>query len=414
MPVNKGGTAGLTSRPFRGEGFLIYRREKEFMKLRQTILLPGPTAVPSRILRAMGAPAINHRGPEFKEMINEVTAGLKQVLQTENDVLILTASGTGGMEAAVTNFLSPGDKALVVSIGSFGDRFVKIARAYGVQVELLAYPWGEAARAEDVAAKLAADTGQEIKAILVQHNETSTGVLNDIEAISRARGSHPALLIVDVISALVAADLQVDAWDIDVAISGSQKAFMIPPGLAMLSVSPRAWEVAARCTNVRYYFDLQAAKDYLQKGQTPFTPAVSVLFGLREGLRMLFEEGLANAVARHAVYRDLVRAAVGALGLEPLAAEGVASPAVTAIKVPAGLTPKDITGRLREEFGVVVAGGQGQLSDSIFRIGHLGYVQPTDLFAALAALEIVLNECGIAVPLGQGVAAAQAAWQRRG
>lgn len=384
------------------------------MELRQTILLPGPTAVPSRILRAMSAPAINHRGPEFKALINEVTVGLKEVLQTENDVLILTASGTGGMEAAVANFLSPGDKALVVSIGSFGDRFVKICQTYGVQVDLLAYPWGEAARPEDVAAKLAADTGQEIKAILVQQNETSTGVLNDIEAISRARGSHPALLIVDAISGLVAADLPTDAWNLDVVISGSQKAFMIPPGLTMLSVSARAWEAADKCINVRYYFDLKAAREYLEKGQTPFTPAVSVLFGLREGLKMLAQEGLPNAVARHATYRDMVRAAVQALGLEPLAKDDVASPAVTAIKVPAGLTPKDITGRLREKFGVVVAGGQGKLSDSIFRIGHLGYVQPTDIFAALAALEIVLNECGIAVPLGQGVAAAQAVWQRRG
>ncbi|MGB9887886.1 MAG: pyridoxal-phosphate-dependent aminotransferase family protein [Moorellales bacterium] len=374
---------------------------------RQILLLPGPTPVPSRVLRAMSAPAIDHRGPEFKEMITEITEGLKTVYRTQNDVLILTASGTGGMEAAVTNFLSPGDKALVVSIGSFGDRFVKICKAFDVEVEVLAYEWGTAARAEDVAERLARDPNGEIKAVLVQHNETSTGVLNDIEAISRARGNHPALLIVDAISGLVAAELQTDAWNLDVVISGSQKAFMIPPGLSMISVSPRAWEVNARCRNRRYYFDLQSAKEFLAKGQTPFTPAVSVMFGLREALRLLLAEGLEKAHARHRLYRDMIRAGVKALGLELLAADDVASPAVTAIKVPAGMAPKDIRAPLRERFGVVSAGGQGKLSDAIFRFGHLGYVDPNDIISALAALELVLAEKGLAVSRGSAVAAAE-------
>ncbi|TDA70677.1 MAG: alanine--glyoxylate aminotransferase family protein [Clostridia bacterium] len=377
------------------------------MEKRQIILIPGPTAVPSRVLRAMGAPAINHRGPEFRELIVEVTAGLKQVYQTANDVLILTASGTGGMEAAVANFLSPGDKALVVSIGSFGDRFVKICRAFGVEAEILAYEWGQAANPQDVADRLAADTAHKIKAVLVQQNETSTGVLNDIQAIAAARGDHPALLIVDAISGLVAAELLTDAWGLDVVISGSQKAFMIPPGLAMVSVSPRAWEAAEKCTNSRYYFDLKEAKKFLEKGETPFTPAVSVLFGLRESLRMLADEGLAAAQERHALYRDMVRSGVRALDLELLADDAAASPAVTAVKVPAGLTPKDITGPLRERFGIVIAGGQGKLSDKIFRIGHLGYVQPTDILATFAALEMILAERGLPVQSGQAVAAAE-------
>ncbi|MBC7336521.1 MAG: alanine--glyoxylate aminotransferase family protein, partial [Clostridia bacterium] len=252
-------------------------------------------------------------------------------------------------------------------------------RAYDVEPEVLTYEWGTAARAEDVAERLRRDTAGEIKAILVQHNETSTGVLNDLEAISRARGDHPALLIVDAISGLVAADLKTDAWGLDVVITGSQKAFMIPPGLAMLSVSQRAWEAAARCKNRRYYFDLQAAKEFFAKGQTPFTPAVSVFFGLREALKMLRAEGLAAAFARHRLYRDMIRAGVKALGLELLAPDEIASPAVTAVKTPAGLTPRDIRTPLREKYGVVTAGGQGKLSDSIFRFGHLGYVDPTDL-----------------------------------
>lgn len=382
----------------------ILSRKGHSMEKRQIILIPGPTAVPSRVLRAMGAPAVNHRGPEFRELIAEVTEGLKLVYQTANDLLILTASGTGGMEAAVANFLSPGDKALVLSIGSFGDRFVKICKAFRVQAEVLSYEWGQAANPQDVADRLAADTAQEIKAVLVQQNETSTGVLNDIQAIAAARGEHPALLIVDAISGMVAADLPTDAWGLDVVISGSQKAFMIPPGLAMISVSPRAWEATQKCTNNRYYFDLKEAQKFLGKGETPFTPAVSVFFGLREALRMLAEEGLAAARERHALYRDLVRTGVRALGLELLAADAVASPAVTAIKVPPSLGPKEITVPLRERFGIVVAGGQGKLADKIFRIAHLGYVQPTDILAAFAALEILMAERGLPVTRGQAVA----------
>jgi aspartate aminotransferase-like enzyme len=215
-------------------------------------------------------------------------------------------------------------------------------------------------------------------------------------------------LIVDAISGLVAADLKTDAWGLDVVISGSQKAFMIPPGLTMISVSPRAWEVNAKCKNRRYYFDLRSAKEFLAKGQTPFTPAVSVLFGLRESLKQILSEGLEKAFARHRLYRDMVRAGARALGLELLAKDEVASPAVTAIRVPPGLTPRDIRAPLRERFGVVTAGGQGKLSDHIFRFGHLGYVEVTDLLSALAALEVVLEEKGLPVSRGSGVAAAEA------
>jgi len=373
---------------------------------KQILLLPGPTPVPSRVALAMAQPAINHRGPEFKVMFEEVTAGLKDVFQTRSDVIILTASGTGGMEAAVANLISPGEKVLVVSIGAFGERFVKICQAFDIEVELLAFPYGQAADPRAVAERLQADREQRIKAILVQHNETSTGVLNDIQAISRARGNHPALLIVDSISGLVAADLPMDDWNIDVVIAGSQKAFMLPPGLTMLAINDRAWQAAERCKNRSFYLNIKAAREFAGKGSTPYTPAVSIFYGLKESLRLLQEETLPSSFARHALMRDMVRAGIRALGLKLLAAEDIASPAVTAIIVPEGMKPSDITKPLREKYGVVVAGGQSAIKDKVFRIGHLGYVSFSDIQAALAALEAVLADAGVPVKAGTAVAAA--------
>lgn len=378
----------------------------------QILLLPGPTPIPPRVLRAMGAPMINHRGPAFKAMLEEITAELKDIFQTKNDVLILTCSGTGGMEAGVANVLSPGEKALVISVGAFGERFAKICKAYGVQAEVMSYPWGTPADPNDVARRLAADGAHEIKAILVQHNETSTGVLNDLAAISQARGDHPALLIVDSVSGMVAADIKTDAWGLDVVITGAQKAFMVPPGLAMVSVSPRAWQRVEACQNSRFYFDFKAYQEFYGIGQTPFTPAVATIYGLYESLKMLREEGLAQAQARHALYRAMVRAGVKALGLELVASDAAASPAVTAVKAPSGISPGAITTLMREKYSVIIAGGQGKLKETTFRIGHLGYVQVTDLLAAMAALELVLEECGLAIQKGAGVRAAQEVLQK--
>ncbi|WP_338827278.1 pyridoxal-phosphate-dependent aminotransferase family protein [Neomoorella thermoacetica] len=373
---------------------------------KQILLLPGPTPVPPQVALAMARPAINHRGPEFKTLWAEVTSGLKDVFQTRAEVVILTASGTGGMEAAVANLISPGEKVLVVTIGAFGERFVQICRAFNVEAEVVAFPYGQAADPEVIAERLAADTGHEIKAILVQHNETSTGVLNDIQAISRARGDHPALLIVDSISGLAAADLPMDAWHIDVVIAGSQKAFMLPPGLTMLAVGERAWQAAEKCSNQRFYLDIKKARNSGLKGQTPFTPAVPLLYGLQESLRLLKAETLTGSYARHALMRDMVRAGVRALGLKLLADEAIASPAVTAVCVPEGMKPADIINPLRERFGVVVAGGQGAVKDQVFRIGHLGYVSFNDILAGLAALEAVLADAGVPVTRGAAVAAA--------
>lgn len=377
------------------------------MNENQTLLLPGPTPIPPRVALAMARPAISHRGPEFKSLLDEVTSGLKEVFQTTSDVVVLTSSGTGGMEAAVTNLISPGEKALVVTIGAFGERFVKICRAFGVEAEVMAFPYGHPADPRAVADRLKADTKYEIKAVLVQHNETSTGVLNDIQAISRARGNHPALLIVDSISGLVAADLPMDEWKIDVIIAGSQKAFMLPPGLAMLAVNERAWQAAENCVNRRYYLDIIAAKDSAKKGATPYTPAVSLLYGLKESLKIIQEQTLEGSFNRHALMRDMVWAGLKALGLKPLADAKAASPAVTAVVVPEGMKPGDITNPLREKHGVVVAGGQGSVKDKIFRIGHLGYTGLEDILTGFAALEAVLSEAGLRVNDGAAVAAAR-------
>lgn len=374
---------------------------------KQILLLPGPTQVPPRVLKAMVNQQINHRGPEAKKLFEEVTEGTKKLLLTKNDNLLLTCSGTGGMEAAVTNVLSPGEKALVASVGSFGVRFAEICEAFGVEVDFLDYPWGRAVNPEDIAKRLEDDKSHKIKAIFIQHNETSTGVLNDVKAISEARGSHPALLVVDAVSGLATAELPIDEWNLDVVVWGSQKAFMVPPGLAGVCVSPRAWEAIEKCTNNRFYLDLRLAKKYYGMGETPFTPALSVLFGMQESLKSMLDEGLPKIFSRHAMYKDLVWAAAEALNLEMLASKECASPSVTAIKAPEGVEAGEITKGMLKDFNVVVAGGQGKLKGKIFRIGHLGYVDGLDLMAGITALEITLSRLGWPIEVGAGMRAAE-------
>ena len=368
----------------------------------QYLLLPGPTPVPTSVLRALSKPMINHRGPEFKELMEEVTAGVKKVYQTENEVVTFPAAGTGAMEAAVVNFISPGDKVLAISIGVFGDRFAKIAAGFGADVHKLEFPWGQKADPEMVRDVIAQDKAHRIKVVLVTHNETSTGVVNDIKAIKSALGNHPALLMVDAVSGLGAMEFLTDEWGLDVVVSGSQKAFMLPPGLSFMSVSPRAIEISKNCQNHKFYWDLDSALKYLKKGQTPYTPAISLFYGLQESLRLLLEEGLENVIKRHRFYRDLVRTGVKAMGLTPLADDSIASGSLTSVLAPEGIGANKIRKMLLDRFGVVVAGGQQKLNDVIFRIGHLGFVRPLDLLAALAALEMVLYESGYPIKIGQG------------
>jgi aspartate aminotransferase-like enzyme len=377
------------------------------MKEKQLLMLPGPTPVPQEVLQALARPMINHRGPEFKSLLAEAAEGLKEVFCTRQEALILTGAGSGAMEAAVSNFVSPGDRVLVVSIGSFGDRFAQIAQRFGAQVERLEFAWGAAADPAALADRIGADVNKEIRAVFVTHNETSTGVTNDIPALRAAVGDHPALFIVDAVSSLGAMPLETDNWNLDVVVAGSQKSFMIPPGLSFVCVSPRAWDVAAKCTNARFYWDLGKAREMAAKGQTPFTPAIPQVTALVESLRMIRAEGLPGIFARHRKLREMTRQGVRALGLELLAADAVASAAVTAVLPPAGLEANTLRKMLLDRFNVVVAGGQGKLDNKIFRIGHLGYVQGLDIIAVIAALEMTLNICGHKVELGSGVRAAQ-------
>ncbi len=372
-------------------------------------MIPGPTHVPTRVLAAMATPMVNHRGQEFTALHGEVQAGLKRVFGTVGDLVIYPGSGTGGMEAALVNLFSPGDRILGVSIGAFGDRFVQIARRFGLQVDALEFDWGRAADPGAIAERLAADGEHQIKGILVTHNETSTGVVNPLEAIAKARGAHPALLVVDAVSSLGAVEVRADDWGLDAVVTGSQKALMIPPGLAILSLGPRAWAAAEKATSPRFYWDVLAYKKGFAKASTPYTPALSQWFALREALRMLEEEGLENAYRRHRLLGEMTRAGATALGLELLATEQW-SPAVTALYSP--VSPAALRKRMREDYGVVVAGGQGRVSESVFRIGHVGCVEPLDLLATLAALEMSLSQEGRQVHLGEGVAAAQRVWMK--
>ncbi len=379
------------------------------MKTRQYLLLPGPTDVPQPVLAAMNAPMINHRGPEFKEILTDITEKVKTVFKTKNDVYILTTSGTGGLEAAVSNFIDPGDKVIVASIGNFGERFYDIAAAYGAEVDFIDFGWGNAIDPKVIADKLAADKNREIKAVLFQQNETSTAVLNPVREIAAARGGHPALFIVDAVSGLCAANLETDAWGLDVVVAGSQKAFMSPPGLAFLAVSERAMEKAKICKNTRYYFSLLEAKKWYDKGQTPFTPAIPVFYAVQKALTLIAEAGVDRIIAEHFFHRDLVRAGLRALGLRLLAADEIASPAVTAVACPQGIDPAVLRKKLLDTYNIVVAVGQGKFAENSFRVGHLGAVQPLDLIVAIAGLEMVLKELGVPVTLGSGVKAIEEA-----
>jgi aspartate aminotransferase-like enzyme len=326
------------------------------MEEKQYLMLPGPTPVPPNVLREMAKPMINHRGPEFKELFAGLTEGLKEVFRTKNDVIIFPSAGTGGMEAAVVNFISPGEKVVVVSIGNFGDRFAKICEIFGAVVEKIDFPWGTAADPDLLADVIKKDTNKEIKAVFVTHNETSTGVTNDLPKLRKALGDHPALFIVDSVSGLGAMELETDAWNLDVVVAGSQKSFMIPPGLSIISVNERAWEAAEKCTNARFYWDILVARKYAENGQTPYTPAIPQLNALAESLKLIESEGLPQVIARHRLLRDMVRAGVSALGLELLAADAVSSSAVTAVLAPSGIEADTIRSTLRERFKVVVAG----------------------------------------------------------
>ncbi len=358
----------------------------------EQLRIPGPTPCPNDVLQAMSKQMINHRGVEFQQILNEVTAKLKQLFQTKNDVFVLTGSGTGGLEAAIVNTLSPGDKVLSVSIGVFGERFASIAEQFGAEVIPLQFEWGKAADADAVRQALQAEP--KIKAVMVTHNETSTGVTNDLASISSVVKEFDKLLLVDAISSLGSIDLPVDEWHCDVAVTSSQKGWMVPPGLAMVSVSPEAWQAHANARMPRFYWDFTKAKKYLEGGQTPWTPAVSIVFALSVSLEMMLKEGLPNVIARHARVGKAARDGVKSLGLSLFAEESHASNTVTAVAASDGLDTQKMLKILREERQIVLAGGQQRLGGKIFRIGHLGWVTEDDIATVISALKVVLPQAG--------------------
>lgn len=377
------------------------------MDNKQMLMIPGPTPVPEKVLLAMAKHPIGHRSGEFSKIIGELTENLKWLHQTQNDVLMLTASGTGAMEAGIINFLSPGDRVLVGNNGKFGDRWAKVSKAYGLTVEEVKAEWGKALDPEEFRAKLAADSDKSIKAVIVTHSETSTGVLNDLAAINTAVKEHgEALIIVDAVTSLGAVSLPVDEWGLDVVGSGSQKGYMIPPGLAFVSVSAKAWKAYESAKMPRFYLDLKKYKKATDENSSPFTPPVNLMYGLQASLQMMQAEGLDNVFARHQRHTQATRAAMKAMNLPLFAPDEAASPAITAV-APVTVDAEKIRGAMRKQFDIALAGGQDHLKGKIFRIGHLGFVCDRDILSCVGALESVLLGLGNsdATP-GAGIAAA--------
>jgi serine---pyruvate transaminase len=368
------------------------------------LLAPGPTPVPPEALMAMAMPIIHHRAPDFVPVLDSAKKGLQWLYQTKNDVLILCSTGTGGMVGAVNNFLNPGDDVLVVNGGKFGERWTKICQAYGMKVEELVVEWGHAVKPEQVEAAL--KKNPKIKAVFVQVTETSTGVNHDVKALAGIVKNTDAIFVVDAISALVAHDLRTDEWGIDVMIGGSQKGLMLPPGLAFVSVSDKAWKMADTAKTPKFYFNFKKERENLAKNQTNFTSAVTLIIGLNSCITMLREEGLPNVFARHERLARASRAAASALGLKLYPKENP-SMSLTAIEAPPGVDGQAIYKNLREKYGITGAGGQDKLKGKIFRIAHLGYADTFDVITAVAGIEMVLKGLGHPVKLGTGVAAAQ-------
>ncbi|MFB3816023.1 MAG: alanine--glyoxylate aminotransferase family protein [Candidatus Methylomirabilales bacterium] len=370
--------------------------------MKQHLLAPGPTPVPPRVLQAMAQPMIHHRTPEYEALFAEVRRDLKVLFQCANEVLMFAASGTGAMEAAVVNTLSPGERVLVIRGGKFGERWADICAAHGLEVVPLDVPYGGSVDPEAVAGALAKHP--DVQAVFATQSETSTGAVHDIRAIAERVRARDAILVVDAITSLGVMDLPMDAWGVDIVVAGSQKALMLPPGLAFAAVSDKAWARVPRARLPRFYFDFQAERKAIQGNQSAFTPAVSLVIGLRESLRLILEEGLAAVFARHDRLARAARAGVQALGLALFAAQPGA--ACTAVAAPAGMSSGAVVKGMRAR-GITIAGGQGSMKGKIFRISHMGYVDDSDILLALGALEMVLADLGHPVTFGQAVRAAE-------
>jgi aspartate aminotransferase-like enzyme len=368
------------------------------------LMTPGPTPVAPQTQLAMAQPIIHHRAPQFMEILGEVREGLKYLFQTQQEVLMFAATGTGAMEGAVANTLSAGDAALVVDGGKFGERWTELCNVYGVKAERLQVEWGRAVDPGEVARRL--DANPAIKVVFVQANETSTGVQHPVKELAAVTKGRPGtILVVDAISALGGYELAMDAWALDVVVAGSQKAMMLPPGLAFAALSPKAWEFVKASTLPKYYFDFAKQRKSQEKNQTPYTSAVSLTMGLREVLARIKEQGLEKIFAHNRRLSLATKAAVQAMGLE-LYARDYPSDVLTAVLAPAGVDGQKVVSELRKR-GIWIAGGQAQAKGKIFRIAHMGYIDELDLLGTIGGLEAVLNELGYKVPYGAGLKAAQ-------
>lgn len=380
------------------------------MKSDPFLMIPGPTPVPQAILEVLARPPIGHRSGEFKAVLKSVYPKLQWVFQTKNPVFIYSASGTGAMEAALVNVLNHGDEVLVLSCGVFSGRWAEIAKSLGIIVHLQEADPGQPHDAEELKTFLNSALGQNVKAVCLIHNETSTGVLNPLADLSQIiRENSDALIIVDTVTSLGATEFKMDDWGIDIAVSGSQKGFMLPPGLSFIAVSDRAMKAHEQCTTPGYYFHFGKHVKNIDPGQTPYTPALGLIRGLETALDLMQAETLEGVFSRHRLNQTMVREAAKALGLELFVPdERFASPSVTAIVPPADISVDDIRAGLRNRFSITVANGQKELLGKIFRIGHLGAIFPRDVMMTLSALEVVLHELGYnATPFGTGVGAAQ-------
>ena len=366
---------------------------------------PGPTMLPPEVVLKMAEPIMHHREPEFEKVFAEVREGLKSLFQTKNEVLVFTSSETGAMEASVSNLLSKGDKALVVRAGKFGERWGEICKAYGVEFIPIDVEWGRAVDPRRIQEVLTSEPS--IRAVYTQATETSTGVVHPIREIGEVlRRYHETLLVVDAITGIGVFDMPMDKWGLDVVISGSQKALMLPPGLAFAALSEKAWTFVERSNLPKYYFDFKREMKAIQKNQSAYTPAISLLVGLRESLRLIRQEGLAQVFRRHETLARATRAAVKALGLDLFAPERP-SPALTAVKVPEGIDGLKLQDLFFEKFGITVAEGQDRAKGKIIRIAHLGYYDRLDMVMVISALEMLLREMGYRFELGKGVKAAE-------
>lgn len=371
--------------------------------IKHYLLSPGPTPIPNEVALAMSETMIHHRTPQFNHIFDQARQGLKKLFGTKNDVLILASSGTGAMEASVANLFSPGDKVLVINGGKFGERWLNIANAFGLSPIELEVEWGQAVKVDTVEKQMKAHP--DLKGVMIQASETSTTVLHPVKEIAKLTKNGP-LFLVDGVTAVGVVSIPLDEWGLDVLVTGSQKAMMLPPGLGFIALSDRAWERTRQATLPRFYFDLNLERKNQQKGSGAFTPAVSLIFGARASLEMMQREGLDRVYARHARMSRATRAAATALGLKLLAPDSP-SPAATGVYLPDGIDADQVLDYLRDHMNITLAEGQDQLKGKVIRIAHVGYMGAFDVITAVAALEMVLRKFGVELPFGKGVAAAQ-------